>query len=272
MGLLKKISRKIRRKQDVPTHQVAPEGWARERVDAKVKGWNVASVVEAQRAWLDKYHDTLHGPAPLGVGRADGRFSTGDVASHNTAVAFAYVAALAARESGRMSLLDWGGGVGQYALLAQAALPGVTIDYHCKDVPVQCEQGRKLLPNASFYTNDDEFTGRRFDLVLASGALTYVEDWRSVLTRLAAATGRYLYVTRLPIVLHCDSYVLVQRAYAVGYDTEFLAWALNRSEFVEFATSLGLRLVREFLLGEEAEVTGAAEGYQARGYLFERAG
>jgi hypothetical protein len=54
----------------------------------------------------------------------------------------------------RISVLDWGGGVGQYFPLARALLPEVKIDYHCKDVPVLASVGRELLPEISFYDDD----------------------------------------------------------------------------------------------------------------------
>ena len=40
-----------------------------------------------------------------------------EYARHNTYVSFGYVAALAAAGRNEMSMLDWGGGIGEYAVL-----------------------------------------------------------------------------------------------------------------------------------------------------------
>ncbi|MEX2186018.1 MAG: methyltransferase, TIGR04325 family [Pirellulales bacterium] len=268
--MLKRLVKRWRHDAGGSHYEYVPEGWARETTDSLVKGWNVATVVDTQLARLDAWRESFAGTAPLGVTNANRAASTGDLVTHNTAVTFAYVVALAARKKDRLSLLDWGGGVGQYCFAAEAAVPGVAIDYHCKEVPVQCNHGRRVLPNATFYTDDDQFAGRRFDLVFASGSLHYAQDWQTVLARLAAATGEYLFVTRLPVVFDAESFVYLQRAYAHGYDTEYLGWALNRSEFLAAAESQGLQLVREFLVSESAHIAGAPEDCQSRGFLFER--
>jgi putative methyltransferase (TIGR04325 family) len=268
--MLKKLVKRWRHDAGSAHFEYVPEGWARETTDSLVKGWNVAAVVDAQLARLDTWRKSFSGTSPLGMADASRAATSGELTTHNTAVTFAYVAALAARNKDRLSMLDWGGGVGQYCFAAEAAIPGVAIDYHCKEVPVQCNHGRRVLPNATFYTDDAQYADRRFDLVFASGALQYARDWQSVLERLAQATGEYLYITRLPVVFEAESFVYLQRAYAHGYDTEYLGWALNREELLTTAKQIGLTLTREFLLNESAQIKGAPENTQSRGYLFER--
>lgn len=268
--MLKRMVKRWRRDAGGAHYEYVPEGWARETTDSLVKGWNVAAVVDAQLARLEAWRRSFSDTSPLGMSDADRPATSGELTTHNTAVSFAYVVALAARNQDRLSLLDWGGGVGQYCFAAEAAVPGVAIDYHCKEVPVQCHHGRRVLPRATFYTTDEQFAARRFDLVFASGALHYAEDWPSVLATLAAATGQYLFITRLPVVFHADSFVYLQRAYAHGYDTEYLGWALNRNEFIATAEQQGLQLAREFLVSESAHIPAAPEDPQSRGFLFTR--
>jgi putative methyltransferase (TIGR04325 family) len=240
-----------------PALEYVPEGWNRLARDPSIKGWDVRSVSEAQAARLTDWRSTVRGNGPLSQ----------RVGTQNTFVAFAYAAALASW-NGKLSLLDWGGGLGQYGDLARGVLPNVAVDYFCKDVPTQCELGRQLTPAATFFESDDEFAGRRFDLVLASGALQYVREWELALGRLAAATGRYLFVTRLPVVVDGRSYVVLQRAYQYGYDTEFLGWRVNRVEFLAVAERIGLKLVREFVLDEDEWADRAPHPAHGRGYLF----
>jgi putative methyltransferase (TIGR04325 family) len=271
--MLKQIARGLRRRKPRAAHfDLVPEAWDRATRDARVKGWNVAAVVDAQLSRLAAWREALGGATPLGMRDASRLYTSAELATHNSALAFAYVAARAAAGRDALSMLDWGGGVGQYAFAAEAVLPGVRIDYACKELPVQCVQGQRLLPDATFYTDDAQFAERQFDLVFASGALHYDRDWRGVLDRLAAATGRYLFVTRLPTVSCTPSFVYLQRAYEHGYDTEYLGWCLNRDEFLTAAERTGLRFEREFLVAESGQVPGVAEHFQSRGFLFARHG
>ena len=105
---------------------------------------------------------------------------------------FGYVLARAAWNRKHLSMLDWGGGIGHYCLYAQALLPDLELDYHCRDLPNLVRAGRSTLPSATFYADEGEALARQYDLVVASSSLHYSPDWRLVLGRLAAATTGYL--------------------------------------------------------------------------------
>jgi putative methyltransferase (TIGR04325 family) len=247
-----------------------PEGW---RIhDPRVKGWNVDSIVETQRAkWPEVLRLTRGtGPLPMHLWAAD--LSKPTVPATAVGMAYGYVLALAARQKARISLLDWGGGTGHYKLISEALLPQVTIDYHCKDVPLLCKAGRQLQPSGTFYDNDDECFARDYDLVLANGSLEYSEDWKSVAARLAAVSRRYLYVGRLPIVHHGASFTAIQRPSRHGYVTEYVSWVLNRQEFLSYVEGLGMTLIREILVGEGPAIRGAPERCEFVGFLFAPAG
>jgi putative methyltransferase (TIGR04325 family) len=260
-----------------PEWEYVPEGWERARLDPNVKGWDVDAVVEANRAKWPAYVEALQGAAPLGVyheAAAGDRVEVHDHSAHNMLVSYAYVLALAAHASERVSVLDWGGGAGHYEVLSRAVLPtGVELEYHCKDVPKLVALGRELLPHATFH-DDDSCLERTYDLVLVSGSLQYSEDWARYLARLgAAASGGYLYVTRLPVALRSGSFVVLQRAYAYGYDTEYLGWVVSRDELLASAAEAGLELVRELLLEARFSAAGAPENPVGhRGFLFRSSG
>lgn len=137
-------------------------------------------------------------------------------------------------------------------------------------MPALVEHGRRLIPQAHFYA-DEACLARRYDLVLASSSLQYSEDWRGTLGILAQCVNDYLFVTRLPVVQHVPAYVLLQRPYHYGYNTEYLGWCLNQSDLLSAAAAVGLELVREFVIGERHEVRGAPEPHEHRGFLFRRA-
>lgn len=259
---------------EAPEFEYAPDGWRR-AVDPAVGGWDVAGVAEAYRAKWDSYRRALEGPGPLGIYhevREGEEVGTGDVAAHNMLVTFAYVLALAARGKERLSLLDWGGGIGHYALLAETVLPGLELDYHCKDVPRTVEVARALGVPGRFVA-DDSWRDRRYDLVLASGSLQYGEDWCATLRDLGEHAVEYLYVTRLPLARSVPSFAVIQRAYAYGYGTEYLGWVVNRDDLLHCAAAAELELVREFLLDAWFSARGAPESPTGHaGFLFRRRG
>ncbi len=249
----------------LPEWEYVPEGFAR-----PAPGWDVDAVARVYREKWPSFLEATRGGGPLGV---DHEVPLGtpvpreDRDAQQAVLVFGYALALAAGGRERLSLLDWGGGPGHYAVLARALLPGVEVEYHSRDLPALVALGRELLPADSFHAGDTPLD-RRYDLVVASSALHYHEDWRGTLRRLAEATKGYLLVTRVPVALRSPSFVVLQRAHAYGYDTEYLGWVLNRRELL---AATELELVREFLLPARLSADGAPETpIEHRGFLFAR--
>jgi putative methyltransferase (TIGR04325 family) len=265
---------RLRRALGMPAHwEYVPEGWTRELIDSRVKGWNVSAIVDAYKAKWPSFVAAIEGSGPLGVahevpiGQAVAR---DDPTAHNTIISFGYVLALAAGGKETVSILDWGGGPGHYYLISKALLPGVEIAYHSKDQALLCAWGRELFPEATFYDDDSCFE-QSYDLVVASSSLQYSEDWCAVLRQLGQVANGYLYVSRLPVVFESPSFLVIQRPYEFGYDTEYIGWALNHGELLDCASSAGMRLVREFALTGGFQAEGAPEVALYRGFLFEPA-
>jgi putative methyltransferase (TIGR04325 family) len=249
-----------------PEWEYVPEGWRR-----LAGGWDVEAIARVYRTKWPSFLEAVAGPGPLGVnhevelGRPVPR---DDREAQQTVLAFGYALELTARGKERVSLLDWGGGPGHYAVLGRALAPDVELEYHSRDLPPLTALGREVLPGDSFHDDDDCFA-RRYDLGVASSSLQYAEDWQATMAKLAAAAETHLYVTRVPIGLRSPSFVVLQRAYAYGYETEYLGWVLNRGELLEHARRSGLELVREFLLPNALSAAGAPESpVEHRGFLF----
>lgn len=246
-----------------------PNGWP----IGPTSGWDHKSILDVQFRRWPGYLGAVKEPSALRLSSLSSTTSTeDDYNAHNTSMSFAYVLSLASRSRERLSFLDWGGGLGQYAVLARSLLPSLDLDYHCRDLPLFARGGRMVLPNDSFYDSDEQAFARTYDLIMASSSLQYVRDWRHQLGRLAAATAGYLFVTRQPFVVRSASFVVLQRPHRHGYKTEYPGWFLNRDEFLGAAADFGLRLRREFLISERPFVPGAPEQADYRGFLFEANG
>jgi putative methyltransferase (TIGR04325 family) len=243
-----------------------PQGW--DTADAKLQGWDVGAVARAEAARWPDFLSTLSGADPVAAAHEAPSLGGGDLSVHNTQMCFAYVLARSAWHRDALSMLDWGGGVGHYYQLARALFPELAVAYTCKDLPQMTRTGRDLQPSLRFVDSEDEAFDREYDLVMASSSLHYSRDWTHVVHSLARATRGYAYITRLPLVEEGESFVVRQRAYAYGYETEYLGWCLNRSEFLECAFAARLRLEREFLIDENFPAVGAPEPIGCRGFLF----
>lgn len=250
--------------------EYVPDGWQYAANHREVKGWNVPDILEVYKRKWPRFVALVEGTGPLGVAHESEMTLNDDLGSHNKIMTFAYALALAAHGKSTLSILDWGGGIGHYYILAKSLVPQVTIDYHCKDLPLLAEHGAKLFPDQHFYT-DATCLSRDYDFVLSSSSIQYSENWQDVLGQLARATRGYLYVTLFPVVVRSPSFVFVQRPYGAGYNTEYLGWCINRDEFLRTAENQRLRLCREFVIGDQPPILNAPEQAVYRGYLFRAA-
>lgn len=251
------------------------EGWslARREDQPCSRGWDVEHVALTYAEHWPAFRAAIAGTQPLGVAHevAHGRvMSNTSLVAHNTALTLAYVLARATRSVDSISVLDWGGGLGYQHAIAQSVLPEVQFEWHTRELPAVCREGRLASPSISFHETDDCLE-RRYDLVLASSSFQYAEDWRAHLARLSHATRENLLLTRVPLVASQPSFVVIQRAQAYGYETEYLGWVFNRTELLDAAADAGLALVREFFLQEPMDIAGAPEPPSHGAFLFQQA-
>jgi putative methyltransferase (TIGR04325 family) len=245
--------------------EYVPQGWRAEKTNSVIKGWNDPSVLDAYKAEWPDFLKNIEGTRFFGS--PESRSNAPHLIFHNTMMTYAYVLSLVARQKTAISMLDWGGTIGHYYLISQKLIPDLKIDYHCKDVPILAEYGAELLPETHFYS-DETCLDRKYDFILASSSFQYTQNWTELLKKLAQSTAGHLFITRQPIVHEVPSYVMVQRPY-YRYQTEYLGWCLNRQELLQCADSLGLKLIREFYIGEKPFIFIAPESCEYWGFLFD---
>jgi putative methyltransferase (TIGR04325 family) len=248
-------------------NEYIPEGWNYGFKHPEIQGWDVPDCLEVNKRTLLEFMALCERTDPLVPHEED--LTTQDaVRFHNNLMIFAYAVALASRNLNSLSILDWGGGLGQSYFLAKSLLPAdVGVDYHCKEVPILAEYGSRLFTDHHFYMDDSCFE-RTYNIVMARATLYYSQDWQHVLSALAGAASPYLLITRQPFVLQVPSFVCLERLQRFGYNVENLNWVLNRSSFLSEARSLNLTLVREFITGQTYQIPKAPEQPIFRGFLF----
>jgi putative methyltransferase (TIGR04325 family) len=251
-----------------PEWEYVPEGLPPN--DSSATGWDHPSVIETQRRKWPEFVRAIQSTNPLGVYHEAAHIESENPAAHNFVLAFAYVLARAAVGRRSLSVLDWGGGLGHYAVIARATLPEVSIEYTVFDLPGICAAGQVGLPDVRFTSDVEECLSRPYDLILASSSLQYATDWRGLLRRFAASATDWIFLSRTPFVDRSPSFVVVQRPHSAGgYQTEYFSHVFNRAELLAEVAAAGLVLEREFLMIiERVAAVGAPEPFEYRGFLL----
>lgn len=262
--------------EPLPEWQYVPEGWKRadDPDELCARGWDVEAVAQAYATNWPAFLSLIEGPGPLGVGyeKPSGvEIGTTSLIDQNMILCFTAALTRAAWGRDRITVLDWGGALGHYHALARKLLPEVELDYHVRELPAAVREGRRLNPEVTFH-DTDACLEETYDLVLLSGSLQYERQWRERLELLARATRGKLLLSRLPVASSDDSFVVIQRAQAYGYATEYLGWVFSRNELSETAEGAGLELEREFLLHDPFEIRDSPEVVHHRGFLYRRGG
>jgi putative methyltransferase (TIGR04325 family) len=268
--LLTSAIRKVVHRVRPPDNRLtlAPDGWATRLPPRLDDGYNSARVIEAERAGWEPFKAYLEeNPSQVVDLRAADPADHDLVEEHNLYVTFAYVLALAASGKRSIRVLDYGGSLGYYYWIARAALRGVEIDYHCKELPAMVEAGRAINPQVTWHT-DDSCLDERYDVVMLSALLQYFPDWREFISRAAAASDPYLYLARVSTVTHVPGYVARQQLHGAA----MLHQQLNRQDVLKAAADAGMDIRREFWLGQHLHVHDAPEQPAYRGWLLEKRG
>ena len=234
----------------------APQGWATALPGGIDRDAYWLSLIDRERAVYERLVTQAQGGAPLLEVHGD---------CDITLAVFGYVLALTALAKQRVMVLDYGGNLGEYYWLGRAMVPGITLDYHCKELPAVAKSGREINAAVTFHSDDSCFD-RPYDLVMFIGSMQYLPDWQEVLRRAAKATGSYLLLCNVATVKNVASFVATSRSSGVTT----LQIQLNRDDVVTTVERAGLRLMRELPMGAHPPVANAPEQPAYAGWLFQR--
>lgn len=191
--------------------------------------------------------------------------STADADDDLKQAIFGYVLALTARQKPQITVLDYGGSLGEYYWIGRALVPGVDLDYHCRELPEVAGVGRQVTPAVTWHT-DDACLAQPHDLVMFSSSLQYLQDWQDILCRAAQTARSYLFLSDVPTVRDVPTYVATEHSAGVTN----LHYQFNGAEIIDTGRRAGLRLVREFAMAPHPWVVNAPEQPTRVGWLFQR--
>lgn len=260
----------VRRLRDVLVYaewEFVEEGW--EYTSEKVKGWDVKEIVRLQEAKWPSFVKALSSTRQMGINHEAISYSEPDLFAHNLIMTYSYVLALAAHKRDRISILDWGGGIGHYGKFSEAALP-IEISYTCYDLEIFCEAGRSLYREATFESDPSKIYGSHFDTTIIGSSLWYDRNWQKTLNELVKITDEYLFIARMIFVENVGSYIAIQRPYSAGYPTEYLCQIFNQDELIDYLGSCNFELYREFFVGDGTHIHRAPEQGVFKSFLFRK--
>jgi putative methyltransferase (TIGR04325 family) len=189
---------------------------------------------------------------------------------HNTILGLVFAVARAARQRPKISMLDWGGGVGHQYGLVHSLLPALELDCTCFDLPVSVKFGSERFPEVHF-TSDFKCLEQKYDLVVANNSLQYFEHWQRMLEQLAGAATDFCFLTMVPLLIDGPTQLMTQRwINPDGSRYSEAEWFFSRSELLRAFPSDAWTLQRELICGMSPMVHGKGMRAEYRGFLFER--
>jgi putative methyltransferase (TIGR04325 family) len=247
----KDIKRRLLRSVD--HYAYAPRGWDTLPADASEAYWR--TFIPRERAFCEALTARVRA----------GDFMVTAPEDNLKYITFAYVLALATRHRQKIRILDYGGNLGEYYWLGRGLVPGVELDYHCKELPAIVEAGRELTPEVCWHA-DDACLATPHDLAMFSSSLQYLPGWKDIVRRAALGSRDYVFLADIALVRNVPTYVITQRS--GGMTTQQCLF--NRSEIIATVERAGLALVGEFAMCEHPPVAGGPEQPARVGLLFRR--
>jgi len=249
-----------------PILEYAPDGWETKLESDAEQGWNTDGVVRIAATRWKNYCSNLRGSNPLGFSHEhDDHSVIRDADFHNVHMSFAYMVALAAIGKQHVRVLDYGGGLGQYYKLARALYPDLIFDYHVKEVERMAAKGAELNNDICWHINDSCLDSA-YDLVMMTGSIPYIRDWKLLIPKLLEASDPYFSLFRIPVVEDAPTFVVIQRIYG----SKMLHQVLNQSELLGVVHENGFERVREMIIGDSPYIKGAPAKCEIKAWLFKR--
>lgn len=194
--------------------------------------------------------------ATLGALESFSRQSNGipyDIPSYHSL--FSLAVALLIQHRKRVRVLDFGGGMGMALanLLRSLGEPKPPIDYLVVDNDRSCRDGARLFDQMPFVQFSSTLPGdlNYVDLILLSGVLQFVEDYKNILKRLAALNAPYWLLTFVPTG---DIPTFASGQQNVPGST-IPVWFFNLDELLEIMRSLGYRMIFQAPLEREFDMS-----------------
>jgi putative methyltransferase (TIGR04325 family) len=212
--------------------------------------------------------------AALQVKRGDAVFERDSVLFDQIQYSWPLLAGLlwiAARERGRLRLVDFGGSLGTVYFQNRRFLDDLPdVSWNVIEQPQFVERGQQLFQDArlKFHFDVDRcLAAEPCDALLLSGVLPYLQTPYAVLGDLLARGFRYVLIDRTPMLTRGGDRITVQYVPPEVYPASYPAWFFDEEKLMAFFAR-DHALVEEFDSFEAWDLGDVRS--QSKGYVFAR--
>ena len=95
------------------------------------------------------------------------------------------------KNKNKIRILDYGGGFGLYKFIMTTFTPEIDFEYYIYDLPKISKVGKEFNPDINFIKKEECFLDT-YDLIIFSGSLCYIENWKKTLQKPANVQNQYM--------------------------------------------------------------------------------
>lgn len=185
-----------------------------------------------------------------------------------------FVLAMAGGISRKINVLDFGGSLGSEYWRHRKIIDseGIAVSWNVVEQKNYVQFGKQLDCNeVDFYSSIDDYSKKQSntDVLVFSGVMQFLDDWRAILNEALSLTPHYLLIERQPVAdkeIICVQHV-GEQIYNASYATRIIA----KNDLINFIKSLGYKIISEFGSDADGDVHYVeAKSVEYRGWIFER--
>ncbi len=141
-------------------------------------------------------------------------------------------------ESRTYRILDVGGGGGDYYHQFKKFTPGLRLNWTVLETKTFVEAFKAGASDQISWIDTVDDLDTAYDIVLMSGVLQYIEDWKYMLET-AVKVSKFVILNRLPLIDGRDDYVALQRNRNGNLANSYPAHFFSESKFLATVKNLG---------------------------------
>jgi putative methyltransferase (TIGR04325 family) len=171
---------------------------------------------------------------------------------------------VAARDGGRLDVLDFGGSLGSSYFQNRKFLAALKeVHWNVVEQPHFVDCGREHIQDdvLHFYSTISESLIERNPNVILSGVLSHIPDWLSLLQTILAKKIPTVVVDRTPFVLEGSERITVQTVPEWIYEATYPCRFLNEDKFRAVFAEFGYHLVEDFIALDTANIPSIYKGF-----------
>lgn len=154
-----------------------------------------------------------------------------------------------AKNKNKIRILDYGGGFGLYKFITTTFTPEIDFEYFIYDLPNVSKVGKEFNPDINFIKKDECFLNT-YDLIIFSGSLCYIENWKSTLADACKCARTNIYVSKQSFVNTAKSFCVMDHNYHYKKSgIPIPMWWINMQEIMDIFEKYNFNIMKQLYNG-----------------------